>query len=84
MRWTGSGTIESEGNSIHYSEGLKHERGVGIMLNPEVSRAVISCEPINDRIITIRMQARYTKVTLIQVHAPTNTANDQDECYEQI
>ena len=86
MRWTGSGKIESEGNSIYYSGGLKHERGVGIILNPEMSRAVISWEPINDRIITIRMQARYTKVTLIQVYAPTNTANDQekDEFYEQI
>ena len=65
---------------------MKHERGVGIILNPEMSRAVISWEPINDRIITIRMQARYTKVTLIQVYAPTNTANDQekDEFYEQI
>src|SRR5258706_200987 len=86
MRWTGSGMITSEGNSVYYSEGSKHERGVGLILNPEVSRAVISWEPINDRIITVRLQSRYTKVTVIQVYAPTNAANDQekDEFYEQM
>ena len=47
MRWTGSGKIESEGNSVYYSGGLKHERGVGIILNPEMSRAVISLSACN-------------------------------------
>jgi hypothetical protein len=47
---------------------------------------MLSWEPINDRIITMRLQATHTKVTIIQVYAPTNAASDQDknECYEQL
>jgi len=49
-----------------------------------MSRAVISGEPVNDRIITVRLQTRYTKISLIQVYAPTNTADDEekDKFYE--
>ena len=32
MRWTDSGKMDSDGISIFYSGGSKHERGVGIML----------------------------------------------------
>jgi hypothetical protein len=52
----------------------------------ETARAVISWEPISDRVITVRLQARYSKVTLIQVYVPTNAASDQDKdkFYEQL
>jgi len=68
MRWTGSGKMESEGIYIYYSGCTKHERGVGIMLTKEMSRAVLTWEPVSDRIITIRLQSRYTKITLVQVY----------------
>jgi len=31
MRWTGSGRMESEGDTILYSGGRLHERGVGVL-----------------------------------------------------
>lgn len=86
MRWTGSGSMVSEGVSVYYSGGSKHEKGVGILLSQEVTRAMLSWEPINDRIITMRIQSSHTKVTIIQAYAPTNAAQDQDknEFYEQL
>jgi len=86
MRWTGSGKMDSDGFSIYYSGGNKHERGVGIILTTEMARAVMTWEPVNDRIITIRLQTKYMKVTLIQVYAPTNAADDKekDEFYEAL
>ena len=84
MRWTGSGKIVSDGITVYYSGGeSKHERGVGILLNQKTAGAVIQWEPVNDRIIMVRLQSRYTKVTIIQVYAPTNTASDteKDEFY---
>ena len=86
MRWTGSNSLISEGVSVYYSGGSKHEKGVGILLSQEVTRAMLSWEPINDRIITMRLQANHTKVTIIQVYAPTNAASDQEknEFYEQL
>ena len=84
MRWTDCGKMESDGFTIYYSGGNKHERGVGIILTAEMARAVIAWEPVNDRIITIRLQTKYMKITLIQVYAPTNAADDKekDEFYE--
>jgi exonuclease III len=85
MRWTGSGRMVSDGVTVYYSGGTsKHERGVGLLLNQRISGAVIQWEPVNDRIITVRLQSRYTKVTIVQVYAPTNTASDEekDEFYE--
>jgi len=33
---------------------------------------------VNDRIITVRLQTRYTKVSLIQVYAPINDEDDDE------
>ena len=86
MRWTGSGNMVSEGISVYYSGGNKHVKGVGILLSQEATRAMLSWEPVNDRIITMRLQSSHTKVTIIQCYAPTDAATDQDknEFYEQM
>jgi len=86
MRWTRKGKMESDGISIFYSGSVNHQRGVGILLNQLTLKSVTSREPVSDRIITVRLQARFSKVTLIQVYAPTNTTSDtdKDEFYEQL
>ena len=71
MRWTDCGRIESEVMTIYYSGGTKHEKGVGIILTKEMAKSVIAWEPASERIIMVRIETRYTKVTLIQVYAPT-------------
>lgn len=75
MRKSGSGKMveEEEGVIVYYSGGEKHEKGFGILMTQDMSRAVIAWEPVSDRIITVRLQSRYTKVTLVQVYAPTKT-----------
>lgn len=71
MRWTGIKVYNSGGTS-------KFERGVE-QLNKKISGAVIHLEPVNDGIITVRLQSRYTEVTVAQVYAPTKTASDEDK-----
>ena len=79
MRWTESGKTDLDGMTVYYSGGTKHERGVGIILNKAMSGAVIAWEPVNDRIITVRLQTRLMKVTLVQVYAPTNASDDEEK-----
>jgi len=67
MRWTGSGKTENDGMT-KYTQEEKNKKGVSIILSLEISRAVI----------TVRLQTRYTKVSLIQVYEPTNTVDDED------
>ena len=40
MRWTGNGTIQSDGCQVLYSGGEKHEKGVGLILSERSKRAL--------------------------------------------
>ena len=57
LRWTGIGEYTSQdGHKIWYAgEENKHEKGVGILVNKNVSQAVSECKPISSRIIAIRL-----------------------------
>ena len=88
MRWTGSGKInDSGGTTLLYSGHQdRHVYGVGFMLNKEATRALISWEPVSERIITARFQSRHAKTTVVQVYAPTEDAEDteKDSFYDQL
>ena len=77
----------SEGKTFLFSGHAEHHiYGVGLMLDKEAERAMIGWKPINDRIITVRLQSRHAKTTLIQVYAPTEEATEEakDTFYEQL
>ena len=86
MRWKGQGMKISDGMTIYYSGLDKHVGGVGFILNAQTAQAVLSWDPVSDRIITLRLQTRIVKVTIVQVYAPTNAANDEekDAFYDQL
>ena len=84
--WTGSDELTSDGISIIYSGGKEHARGVGIMLNKEAYKALITWEPISDRIMTARFSSRFSKITIVQAYAPTNEGEDssKDNFYDKL
>ena len=43
-----------------------------IMVNKRVQNAVLGCNLINDRMISVRFQGKPFNVTVIQVYVPTN------------
>ena len=43
-----------------------HERGVGIMLSGHSKKCLVEWEPIDDRIVTARINAKIQKITIIQ------------------
>ena len=50
-RWKESGDFESDGLHMIYSGGDRHERGVGMMLDKERSRSVMSWWTLSDRVL---------------------------------
>jgi hypothetical protein len=48
--------------------------------------AVLGFQPINDRICTLRVKARFFNICLICVHAPTEEAEEEmkDRFYEKL
>ena len=80
VRWTGSGRIKSGEVTFLYSGAEEtHHRGVGLMLSKEASNSLIGWNPVNERILTARLQSRHTKATVMVVYAPTEDATDDEK-----
>ena len=48
------------------------------MVNKRVQNAVLGCNLKNDRIISVRFQGKPFNITVIQVYAPTNNAEEAE------
>jgi len=59
------------------------KNGVGFACHKDLARSVMGYNPINDRIISIRIQGRQCNITVIQVYAPTSIAviSEHEEFY---
>ena len=59
-RWKNSGEVQTdEGHNFYYNgEDDRHANGVGFLVNKSIKSAVLGCQPISSRIITIRLRAR--------------------------
>ena len=77
LKWTGMGEFNSDDHYIYYcgQESLRRN-GVAIMVNKRVQNAVIGCNLINDRLISVHFQGKPFNITVIQVYAPTSIAEE--------
>ena len=49
-----------------------------IMVNKRVRNAVLGCNLKNDRLISLRFQGKSFSITVIQIYAPTNNAEEAE------
>ena len=79
LKWTGMGEFNSDNHYIYYcgQESLRRN-GVAIMVNKRVRNAVLGCNLKNDRMISIRFQGKPFNITVIQVYAPTSSAEEAE------
>ena len=77
LKWTGMGKFNSDDHYIYYcgQESLRRN-GVAIMVNKRVWNAVLGCNLIYDRMISVRFQGKPFNITVIQVYAPTSIAEE--------
>ena len=61
--------------STTWQESLRRN-GVAITVNKRVQNAVLGCNLKNDRMISVRFQDKPFNITVIQVYAPTNHAEE--------
>ena len=56
------------------------------MVNKRVRNAVLGCSLKNDRMISVRFQGKLFNITIIQVYAPNNNAEEAEveQCYEDL
>ena len=79
LKWTGMGEFNSDDHYIYYcgQESLRRN-GVAIMVNKRVQNAVLGCNLKNDRMISVRFQAKPFNITEIQVYAPNSNAEEAE------
>ena len=64
---------------IHYCGQQSFRRnGVAIIVNKRVQNAVLGCNLKNERMISIHFQGKSFNITVIQVYAPTNNAEEAE------
>ena len=79
LKWTGMGEFNSDDHYIYYcgQESLRRN-GVAIMVNRRVQNAVLGCNLINDRMISVHFQGKPFNITVIQVYAPNSNAEEAE------
>ena len=81
-RWNGSGHFQSrKGFNVYYSGSDTGKiEGVAIVVDTIVNRAFLQRNPVNDRVISIRLHSKPYPTTVNQVYAPTT--NEEDDVTE--
>ena len=79
LRWTGLGEFYSDDHYIYYcrQESLRRN-GVSLIVNKRFWNAVLGCNLINDRMISVRFQGKPFNIKIIQVYALTNKAEEAE------
>lgn len=77
IRWDGSGSIKSQGNTILNSGGEKHERGVGFIIKDKVLPNVVKFEPISDRICYMEFKCKWFNIVIVNCYAPTEDKSEE-------
>ena len=87
LKWTGMGEFNSDDHYICYcrQESLRRNE-VAITVNKRVRNAVLGCNLKNDRMVSVHVQAKPFNITVIQVYAPTNNAEEAEveQFYEDL
>ena len=80
LKWTGKSEFNSGDHYIYYYQQESLRRyGVAITVNKRVQNAVLGCSLKNDRMIPVLFQGKPFSITVIQVYALTNSAEEAED-----
>lgn len=86
VRWDGSGSLKTQGMTIFYSRGEKHERGVGFVIKNSILPNVVRFEPLYAIIWYAELKSKRFNILLINCYAPTEEKNEEikNAFYEEL
>jgi len=87
-RWVDSGIHTMTTHALYYSgtNTNMHEFGTGFIVDTAFDHNIIGFVPINKYMCTLRLRTKMHKITLLNVHAPTETKEEgvKDEFYSEL
>ena len=87
LKRTKLGKFNSDDHYIYYCGKKSLSRnGVALIVNKRVQNAVLRCNLKNDRMISVHFQSKPFNITVIQVYALTNNAEEAEvgQFYEDL
>ena len=72
---------------IYFNSGDKSKiRGTGFIVHKKLKQHILQFQAISDRMCCLRLKGRFQKITLINVHAPTEKTDIEvkEEFYETL
>ena len=86
LRWSGMGKFNSDNHTVYFCGENNRKNGVGFICSKQTNKCILGFNPVNDRIISIRMQCKPVNITVINIYAPTSTADEEkvEEFYSKV
>ena len=79
LKWTEKGEFNSHDQYIYCcGQECLRRNGVAIIVNKRVWNAVLGCDLINDRMVSVHFEGKPFNITVIQVYAPTSHAEEAE------
>ena len=77
LKWMGMDEFDSDDHYIYYyGQEFLRGNGAALIVNKRVQNAVLGCNLINDRMISVCFQGKPFDITVIQVCATTSNAEE--------
>ena len=77
-RWSKSGHFMIDGFKMIYSGGDKHERGVGLLMDSDISKCVLGYWTLSDRVLLVKIQGHPFNLAIVVVYAPTAESTEEE------
>ena len=79
LKWTEMGEFDSDDHYMYYcGQEFLRRNGVAPIVNKKVQNAVLVCNLKNDRMSSVHFQGKPFSITVIQVYALTNIAEEAE------
>ena len=81
-RWSNSGKFKTSTGEIVIWSGRQdnaHREGVALLIHKNCQNTILQWEPVNERLLYVRFNSKYTKISVIVGYAPIEDAEDDDK-----
>ena len=76
--WKNAGISTLDNCKFIHSGGQRHERGVGLLLDEEISKCLLGYWTISGRVMLVRIKGRPFDMVIVPTYAPTSESKQED------